>query len=222
MPALTLAVILVALPDSLNPTLIVAAIYLTLGPTPVRSTLAFTISAFAVTLAAGLAIALGVGDLILSVLPKVSPATKWKLITAAGVVVACFGVVIWWRRRSLADTEPPSHRPPAQHSGSPVTLGAGIAGLEVLTAFPYFAAIAMVIGSSVSLGAKAFLLVLYNVIYVLPLIAIVVVCAVMGRRRERVLTPVGDWIATRWPVVVSPIAVLAGVGLAVYGIMHLR
>ena len=44
-------------------------------------------------------------------------------------------------------------------------VGSGIAALEVLTAFPYFAAIALIVGSSTSGSAKLFLLVLYCVVY---------------------------------------------------------
>jgi cytochrome c biogenesis protein CcdA len=214
---LALAVIAIALPDSLNPSLIVAAVYLTTGPHPVRRTIAFTIAAFVVTLAGGLVIALGIGDVILSALPRLSDDAKWWLVTAFGVALVSGGVVIWWRRESLANSEPPSE-PPSGGGGSAAIMGAGIAGVELLTAFPYFAAIALVAGSSAPLAGKAFLIVLYDVIYVLPLIVIVVICAVMGERGRRLLTPIGDWIAMRWPVVVAPCAGVAGAGLAVYGI----
>ena len=73
MPGLALAVVAIALPDSLNPSLIVAAIFLALGQHPFRRTLAFTLAAFVVTLAGGMLIALGLGDLILSLLPHPSP-----------------------------------------------------------------------------------------------------------------------------------------------------
>jgi hypothetical protein len=66
-------------------------------------------------------------------------------------------------------------------------MGAGIAGLELLTAFPYFAAIAMIVGSGVSDAGKLFLLTLYCVVYTLPLIAIAILIAVMGKRAERML-----------------------------------
>jgi hypothetical protein len=55
----------------------------------------------------------------------------------------------------------------------------------------------MILGASVSVGAKVFLIVRYDVIYVLPLIAIVVVCGVMGPRGVQLVGPVGDWIAAR-------------------------
>jgi cytochrome c biogenesis protein CcdA len=219
-PALALAVVAIAAPDSLNPSLIVAAVFLTLGAHPIRRSVMFTITAFVVTLAGGLAIGLGLGDLILSLLPKLSRTVKYDLFVAVGVVVMIGGVVLWWRRSALASEPSDTHEDPT-HGGSAVLLGAGIAGVELLTAFPYFAAIAMVVGSSVSGPSKLFLLVLYNVIYVLPLIAIVVVRAIMGQKGSQMLVPVSAWIETHWPHVAAPIAVVAGAALTIYGIVQL-
>jgi len=53
MPALALAIIAIALPDSLNPSLIVAAVYLALGAQPVRRTIMFTAATFTVTAMVG-------------------------------------------------------------------------------------------------------------------------------------------------------------------------
>jgi cytochrome c biogenesis protein CcdA len=219
-PALALAVVAIAAPDSLNPSLIVAAVFLTLGAHPIRRSLVFTITAFVVTLAGGLAIALGLGDLILSLIPKLSRTAKYDVFIVVGIIVMAGGVVLWWRRDALA-SEPSETQPDPAHGGSAVLLGAGIAGVELLTAFPYFAAIAMVVGSSVSGPSKIFLMVLYNVIYVLPLIAIVVVRAIMGEKGSELLVPISEWIETHWPVVAAPIAGLAGAALTAYGIVQL-
>jgi Sap, sulfolipid-1-addressing protein len=216
---LTLAVVGIALPDSLNPSLIVAGVYLALGEHATRRLAAFTLAAFAVTLAGGFVIALGLGDLILSLLPKLSHSVKYEALTLAGVALVCGGGVIWWRRESLASAAG-ERADPVGH-GSAALVGAGIAGIEFLSAFPYFAAIAMIVGSSESVGAKTLLIVVYNVVYVLPLIAITVVAAVMGDRAGQVLAPVADWVATKWPIVVAPMVVAAGVALAAYGIAQL-
>jgi cytochrome c biogenesis protein CcdA len=136
------------------------------------------------------------------------------------VLLICAGAVVWWRGDTLAARDPAARGKPRE-GRSAVVLGAGIAGVELLTAFPYFAAIAMVLSASVSLTGKVSLLVLYNVIYVLPLIVIVIVCAVMGEKGGRVLTPVSDWIAMHWPMVVAPVAGTAGAALTTYGILKL-
>jgi Sap, sulfolipid-1-addressing protein len=220
MPALALAVVVIALSDSLNPSLIVAESYLALGAHAARRTLMFTVAAFAVTLAGGLAIALGLGDLILSLLPKLSRSVKWHVVTVVGILLMVGGVVLWWRRASLGRSRDSAPHPP-RASGSPTLMGAGIAGVELVTAFPYFAAIAMILGASVALGGKIFLIVLYNVIYVLPLLAIVIACAVLGDRAGKLVAPIGDWIATRWPVVVAPLVEAAGIAITVYGVLQL-
>lgn len=220
MVGLALAVVAIALPDSLNPSLIVAAAYLAIGPHPVRRPLVFTITAFAVTLAGGLAIALGLGDLILSLVPKLSHTAKWDVVTAVGVLVMAAGAVIWWRRDALAG-EPTDRGREHDEGSSAVLLGAGIAGVELLTAFPYFAVIAMLLGSSVSSASKISLLLLYNLIYVLPLVAVVVIRAVMGEKGAELLLPISNWIQTHWPVVVAPVAGVAGAAVTVYGILEL-
>jgi cytochrome c biogenesis protein CcdA len=218
--SLALAVSAIALPDSLNPSLIGVTIYLAARPHSRRRTAAFTAAAFAVTLAGGFLLAIGLGDLILSLVPKPSRTLKYALEIAAGVLLVIAGVGIWWRRRALASDTQREGATDAG-AGSAALLGAGVAGVELLSAFPYFATIAIIVGSSVSGSAKVFLLVLYNVVYLLPLFVIVGMCFVLGRRAGDVLAPVGDWINARWPVVVAPIATAVGVALMTYGIVHL-
>ena len=219
MGGLALAVVAIALPDSLNPSLIVADAYLTLGPGSALRTAAFTLGAFAVTLAGGLLLALGLGDLIVSLLPKLSHSVKYEVLAGLGFALAVGGAVIWWRRDSLAESEP---RPPKESAGgSAVLMGSGLAGLELLTAFPYFAAIAMIAGSSEPVSGKAALLVLYDVVYVLPLIAITVACMIWGEQAARRLRPIADWIAMHWPAVVAPAVSLVGIGLASYALIRL-
>jgi hypothetical protein len=55
----------------------------------------------------------------------------------------------------------------------------------LLTAFPYFAAIAMTVGSGVSNTVKLFLLVPYCVVYTLPLIAIAAIWSELGHQTLR-------------------------------------
>ncbi len=220
MLSLAIAVVAIALPDSVNPSLIAAELLVAGGPRPGARTLAFTAAAFAVTLAAGVALALGLGDLIVSLLPKPGKTLKYSLITAAGVVLVAGGVGIWLRRRALAARTPDAQAGRRSH-GSAVLVGAGVAGIELLTAFPYFAAIALVVGSSVSVAAKLLLIVLYCFIYTLPLLGIAVVCLVMGARAEAVLRPTVGWLLARWPLLVAPLAGCLGIGLVVYGIVNL-
>ena len=216
---LAVAVVAIALADCVNPSLIGGELFVATGKHPRRQTTAFTAAALVVTFVFGFALAVGLGDLILSLVPKPGSTVKYALIVFAGIVLIFGGGVVWIRRRALisneeSDDQPERHRPAA-------LMGAGIAGLELLTAFPYFAAIAMIVGSGVSDLGKLSLLVLYCVIYTLPLIAIAVVIAVMGERAQRTLRPVDRWLTAHWPVVVAPLAAAFGIGVLAFGIVQL-
>jgi cytochrome c biogenesis protein CcdA len=216
---LAVAVIAIALPDSINPSLIGGELFVATGRHPRLRTAAFTVGALTITFVFGLALALGLGDLILSFVPKPGVKLKYALISAAGLVLLIGGAVIWIRREALVSSEPTDDR--HKSHGSAAVIGAGIAGLELLTAFPYFAAIAMIVGSGASNAGKLSLLLLYCVVYTLPLIAIAALFAVMGKRADRIVGPVGDWLLAHWPAVVGPVTAALGVGVLAFGSVQL-
>jgi len=216
---LSVAVVAIALPDCINPSLIGGELFVATGPRPRRGTVAFTLAAFGVTLAFGLAFALGLGDLILSLLPKPGATVKYALITAAGTVLVIGGVEVWIQRQTLARSQ--ATKALRKSHGSSALIGAGIAGFELLTAFPYFAAIAMVVGSGVSNAGKLWLIGLYCIVYTLPLIAIAVAVTLLGSRAERILQPAGEWLLAHWPEIVGPLTAAIGIGLMALGIVQL-
>ncbi len=222
MLSLAIAVVAIALPDSLNPSLIAADLLLVSEQNPRRRTIAFALSVWTVTFVFGLALALGLGDLILSLVPKPGATLKYELITAAGIALLTGGTVILVRREALTSTEPSPDGIADKPRGSPILLGAGIGGLELLTAFPYFAAIALIVGSNVSPAGRVFLLVLYCVVYTLPLIGIAAVCAVMGQRATDLLRPALNVVVRHWPIIVGPLAIAVGIGVATLGIVRLN
>jgi hypothetical protein len=218
---LAATVVGIALADCINPSLIGGELFVATGRDPKRRTAAFAFAAWMVTFLVGLALALGLGDLILSFLPKPGAKVKYSLIAAAGAVLLVGGAVVWIRRRTLASSSDPGQLGPASH-GSAALMGASVAGVELLTAFPYFAAIALIVGSSVSGPAKLSLLVLYCVVYALPLILIAVVCAATGDRAKRILQPAGQWLSVHWPAVVAPLTATIGIAVLAFGIAQLH
>jgi len=217
---LAIAVVAIGLADCINPSLIGGELFVATGEHPREKTIAFTVAAWMVTFVVGLALALGLGDLILSLVPKPGRTLKYGLITAAGVVLVVGGAAVWIRRKSLVSTEASNGRRGSHRSAA--LMGAGIAGIELLTAFPYFAAIAMIVGSGVSSTGRLLLLILYCVVYTLPLIAIALLIAVMGERAERILGPVGSWLSVHWPAVVAPLTAGFGIGVLAFGIVQLN
>lgn len=61
------------------------------------------------------------------------------------------------------------------------------------------------------------MLTLYNVAFVLPLLAIIVVLLVAGDRADPWLQKAGAWLQRRWPVVLATLLLLVGSVLAVLG-----
>ena len=215
---LALTVVAIALPDCINPSLIGGALFVATRPRARTGVAAFTLAAGMVTFVFGVVFAFGLGNLILSVVPKPSSIVRNSLITAAGVVMLAGSAVIWIRRRTL--TQDPVRDEGNAHR-SAALIGAALAGIELLSAFPYFAAIALIVGSGVSLAGKVSLLALYCVIYILPLIAIAVAYAVMGDQAERILRPIGDRLLAHWPIIVAPITACIGIAVLAFGVVQL-
>ena len=169
-------VVSIGLADSVNPTTIGPALYLATGERARRRVAAFTLAVFAVYLLGGAAIALGPGQLVLSAFPPRREATHILEIVAGATMIALAGF-LWWRRGRLSQQEPPTANPDGRSS---VILGAIITAIELPTAFPYFTAATAIVSSGFDTTRQLVLLVLFNVCFVLPLVAIVVLLAVAG------------------------------------------
>ena len=133
----------IGLADSLNPSTIGPALYLAAGERPRETVSKFTLGVFAVYLLGGLLIAAGPGQLLLSLIPRPSRLVRQLLEVTVGVVMLAVGAILWRHRNRLVEREPPIPRP-GSHSSA--LLGAGISAVELPTAFPYFFAIAAIVG----------------------------------------------------------------------------
>src|SRR5438105_3576269 len=85
---------------------------------------------------------------------------------------------------------------PGLSRSSAFALGAGIMALELPTALMYFGAISAVLASHQSAAVQVLLLVVYNALFVAPIVAILVIRQVAGERAER-------WLASAWGRVVG-------------------
>jgi|SRR5947209_8410359 len=96
MVGLALTVAAIALPDSINPSLIFADVYLAAGPHPQRRTAAFTAAAFAVTFAGGVLFAAGIAGVELLTRLRAWVLTRWPeivapLAAAVGAALVAYG-----------------------------------------------------------------------------------------------------------------------------------
>jgi cytochrome c biogenesis protein CcdA len=208
----------IGLADSLNPSTIAVALYLATGERPKERVFKFTLGVFGVYFLGGVAIALGPGELLLSLVPHPNQTTRYLLETIAGAAMLVAAVLLWLNRVRLAKREPPELDPSGRASW---VLGASITAVELPTAFPYFAAIAAIVGSGVGPTRQVFLLLLFNVCFVLPLLVIVAILTFGGENTDKALASARDFLQRRWPVVLAGLATLAGIVVIALGITGL-
>jgi cytochrome c biogenesis protein CcdA len=202
----------------MNPSTIGPGLYLALGEHAKSSLTQFTLAVFAVNFVGGAVIALGPGEVVLHLLPHPHATARYILETIAGVVMLIAAVVLWCKRRSLRQRELPS---PSGEGKSAILLGLTISAVELPTAFPYFAAIAAIVGSGFGPVRQLTALALYNIAFVLPLIVMIVLLEFAGEKAKRVIESVRDWLQRHWPTLVAVLALVAGVFVTLLGVTGL-
>jgi cytochrome c biogenesis protein CcdA len=208
-------VISIGLADSLNPTTIGPALYVATGERARERVAEFTLAVFAVYFLGGAAIAVGAGTLVRSVLPHPHHHITNIVEIAAGVAMIGAAALLWRYRRRLSQREPPDFDP---HGKSSWVLGASITAVELPTAFPYFAAIAAIVGADLDAVGDLLLLLLFNVCFVLPLIGIVATLTFAPESSDRLLSAGRRFLQRRWPEVLAGLALVAGVLVVALGV----
>src|ERR1700761_8757474 len=206
--------------DSMNPSTIAPALYLATGKRdPRRQVMQFTLGVFAVYLIGGLAVALGPGELVLDLCPHPRPGLKYLFEIIGGVVLLTLAGFLWAFRKLLAQRELPEIR--SDGGRSSLVLGATITAVELPTAFPYFAAIAAVVGSGYGIWHQVFLIAIFNVTFVLPLLAIIGILQFAGPNATRVLASSRTWLERHWPVALAVVGLVAGAFCVFIGVTGL-
>ena len=204
----------VGLADSLNPSTVGPALYLATAPQRIWRVTQFTIGVFSVTLAGGVLLTIGPGRFLIGLVPHPQGTLRHVIELVAGVVLICVAMALWAGRRGLARRDLPIG---AGRGSSALVAGASIAAVELPTAAPYFAVIAGIVATGAGVAQEIVLLVLYNVAFVFPLLAIIVVLLFAGQRAEPWLNKSGPWLQRRWPVVIAGLLMFVGGVLTVLG-----
>jgi cytochrome c biogenesis protein CcdA len=218
MNGLVALVLSVAAVDSLNPSTVGPAIYLATRTHAVRSLLGFTLGVLTVNVAAGLVLTLGPGQVILAAIPHPGEHTKHVLEVCLGLAALALACVLWPMRHRSAHHVMPKK---TLGHGSSLALGAAIALANLPTAFPYFAVIVVIIGSASSPPTQASLIILFNLVVIVPLLAILAISVHPGEHGNAVLgymrTKLDRWSPVLIPVVVfifaAALLLLGGIGL---------
>ncbi len=205
----------IALADSINPTTIGPALYLATVERPVRRIAELTVAFFAVNFIAGVLIVAGPGQLLVSLASKPGPEARHIVELVAGTILIGVAIALFLGRTRLAES---SIAGANLRSGHAWALGATIASAELPPAFPYFAALAAVIGSGLGLPRQLALVLLFNIVFIAPLLVIMGAVEFGGERAERRLRRAGDWIRSHWPILFASVALAVGLALAGLGL----
>jgi cytochrome c biogenesis protein CcdA len=212
-------VLSIGLADSMNPSTIAPGLYLALGKRARADLIQFTLGVVAVNFVGGAVVALGPGEALLALVPKPDHTARYIGETVAGVVMLVAAVVLWRRRRTLAERH---HLPqPPSEGKSALLLGATIAAVELPTAFPYFAAIAAIVDSGFGPVRQLIALAIYNVAFVLPLLLMIVVLLFAPDRAASILQGTRAWLERRWPALLAVLALIAGLFVTALGVTGL-
>lgn len=190
---LLVPVLLLGVADSLNPVTISIAVMLAASERPVRSLMGYTLGILLVYFGGGVLLALGPAVLLHAALHH-HAGTRTRIAEIV-VGVGALGVAAF-----IATREPESVSKRVPKELTPVKsflLGAAVTVVDLPTALMYFGAIALVVESGLRVVRELVLLAVFNVAYVLPLIAITILTAVLGPRTERAFARTRDAI-TRW------------------------
>ncbi|MEZ5416095.1 MAG: GAP family protein [Vicinamibacterales bacterium] len=181
MPGVTVAgVLLLAVVDSINPSAIVVTLYL------LSASQSRVVVQVGVYLGAIAATYFALGAVLLLGLDAFLPSAGDALRGRAGLVVqSLVGLALL-----LYSLSAPTHGAPAQAVARPsagtylalVVLGITVTAMELPTALPYFGAIALIAEAGLPPREWVPLLALYNLIFVLPPLALLVGHVVLGRR----------------------------------------
>jgi cytochrome c biogenesis protein CcdA len=208
----------IGLADSLNPTTIAPALYLATGERARGRVAEFTAAVFVVYFFGGAAIAVGAGQLIRPLLPHPRHHIADIVEIAVGAAMIAAATMLWRHRARLSLRDPPDLDPQGRSSW---VLGASITAVELPTAFPYFAAIAAIVGSGLGPGRDLVLLLLFNLCFVSPLLGILAVLTFKGEQADQVLANARAFLQRHWPAVLAGLALVAGLFVITLGLTGL-
>jgi cytochrome c biogenesis protein CcdA len=209
---------LLALADSLNPSTVIPALWLATHNRRPGPLLSFTSGVFAVTFLGGLLLVLGPGQLALDALPRPDETARSLLELSFGALAFVAAALLWRRRERPLST---GSRRFVRRPKALFALGAGIMAVELPTALPYFAAIAVIVGGVGSLAGRIVLLAVFNVLFVLPLLLIAALRLGAGERTERRLAALDAWLRGHGTRLLALMTLAGAIALTIAGVVGL-
>jgi cytochrome c biogenesis protein CcdA len=217
-----LSIVAIALTDALNPTPVFACAYLLSTPKPVARVIAFISGVFTIRLLLGAALVIGFGSRINDVTKKLSSGTlgTWLQIGVGCLLVA--GAICLWRKPPGKVSKRTQKGPRATGVGAAFSFGFTLTLIESPTDIPYIGALSSIARIQTSTLSEIALLILFNVLYLIPMLCLLGVWLRFGQRsidaidrfRSKLSRVFSD---RRWAVVLG----VLGIGLVIWSAMSL-
>lgn len=198
MTNLLITIAVIALIDSVNPNAVAVQLYLLSTPRPVKRSIAFILGDFSAAWIAGMLIALGISQLIAQVFNRLG-SFIFVLQFVSGIILIVLGYYLNRFTNSTIAKRPRSLKP-----SSTFLFGLTMALLEAPTALPYLIAIEKIRQSNPTLLQLMLLLLFYDFIFVLPLIALLLLYLVLQNRTsqlDRIQAFVNHWFPIAFRIV---------------------
>jgi cytochrome c biogenesis protein CcdA len=214
MSGLILPIIGIALLDSLNPSLFIAQLVLLVTARPTTRVITYIAGVLVVMLVGGVVILMGARQIVTDAIGSISPTTGSSLLLVVGIIMLFVG----WRMKWDA----PANATPGKqlHSLNPLaTFGFGMVVMinEITTALPYFVALERIAAARLDLATTAVLLILYNIVFALPLFGFLIAYLYARERFITQVDAINRWIATWVPRMVKIIFIGGGTVLVLHG-----
>ena len=216
MSTLTLYVASIAIADSINPSTVVPALWM--ASKPGAHLASFTFGVSVTYLAGGLVLVFGPGPVLIAALRQIQGTAEHTLEVVGGLVVLAVAVGLWRSRHSERVMRLPR---PGCTRLSAFALGAAIMAVELPTAFVYFGAISAVLASHEGAAVEVSVLVVYNTLFVAPLVVILALRRFAGDRVERWLASGSERLIAFGQLLLTGLTGCAGALLLILGVTGL-
>ena len=205
-------VLTVAAVDALNPSTVLPALLYAVGENGRRDVAVFTSGVFAVSTVGGLALVFGPGQALLAIVSHPRPHIVHIVELCVGALLLGVAVFLWVTREHVRGRLSQERR---RTGGSAFFVGAAIMATELPTALPYFGALIAITEGTHGILVPLTLVLVYNVVFVAPLIAILVLIVVAGESGARVAARLRTWMIRHAPVLLPLLVGALGVALMV-------
>jgi cytochrome c biogenesis protein CcdA len=174
-----LSLVALAVVDSINPSAIVVTLFLLSRERVLAPVVVYVVAIFLTYLALGALMMSGIDVL----LPSLSAAGSGRLgLIVQGLIG--LAMLLYAIRAPATATSAPRVEPSATTFAALALLGVTVTAMELPTAVPYFGAIALLTTAGLPMARWLPLLVLYNAIFVLPPVLLLLGHLAFGRRLE--------------------------------------